>query len=156
MVNFLLILLFNCVIAVRLYTHGKVASAGNADSPRIASPIIWLLLADELAQRGNGALNVLDRVNRHGDTHTVSSCCTLGAQLLQVFCCFDFFGDPLSLCFGQWLEFMLKATNTGNAGAAVADVVDDFVGSSEDFAGRAVGIGILGIRLDYPEHWGHL
>ncbi|WP_434370342.1 hypothetical protein ACJX0I_10660 [Enterobacter hormaechei subsp. xiangfangensis] len=84
MVNFLLFLLFNCVIAVRLYTHGKVASAGNADSPRIASPIIWLLLADELAQRGNGALNVLDRVNRHGDTHTVSSCSTLGAQRFNV------------------------------------------------------------------------
>ena len=67
-------------------------------------------------------------------------------------CCFDFFGDPLSLCFGQWLEFMLKATHAGNAGSTVSDVVDYFMGCAEDFAGRAVGIGVPGIRLDYPEH----
>lgn len=48
---------------------------------------------------------------------------------------------------------MLKAANAGDAGATVADVVDYFVGSAEDFAGRAVGIGVPGIRLDYPEHW---
>lgn len=48
---------------------------------------------------------------------------------------------------------MLKAAHAGDAGATVADVVDYFVGSSEDFAGRAVGIGVPGIRLDYPEHW---
>ena len=71
-----------------------------------------------------------------------------------MFCCFDFFGDLLGLCFGQRLEFMLKAAQAGNAGAAVADVVDDFVGSAKDFAGRAVWIGVPGIRLDYPEHWG--
>ncbi|CAD5355175.1 protein of unknown function [Citrobacter freundii] len=70
-----------------------------------------------------------------------------------MFCRFDFFGDPLGLCFGQRFEFVLKAAHAGNAGAAVADVVDDFVGSAEDFAGRAVGIGVPGVRLDYPEHW---
>lgn len=48
---------------------------------------------------------------------------------------------------------MLKTAHAGDAGAAVVDVVDDFVGSSEYFAGRAVGIGVPGIRLDYPEHW---
>lgn len=68
-------------------------------------------------------------------------------------CCFDFFGDPLGLRFGQRLEFMLKAAHAGDAGATVADVVDYFVGSAEDFAGRAVEIGVPGIRLDYPEHW---
>jgi hypothetical protein len=31
--------------------------------------------------------------------------------------------------------------------------VDDFMGSAEDFAWRAVGIDVPGIRLDYPEHW---
>lgn len=55
-----------------------------------------------------------------------------------MFCCFDFFGDPLCLCFGQWFEFVLKAVHAGNAGAAVADVVDDFVGSAEYFAGCAM------------------
>ncbi len=70
-----------------------------------------------------------------------------------MFCCFYFFGDPLGLCFGQRLEFMLKSPNAGDAGATVADVVDYFVGSAEDFSGRAVGIGVPGIRLDYPEHW---
>jgi hypothetical protein len=70
-----------------------------------------------------------------------------------VFCCFDFFGDPLGLRFGQRLEFMLKATHAGDAGATVADVVDYLVGSAEDFVGRAVGIGVPGIRLDYAEHW---
>lgn len=68
-------------------------------------------------------------------------------------CCCDFFGDPLSLCFGQRLEFMLKAAHAGDAGATVADVVDYFVGSAEDFAGRAEHVGVPGIRLDYPEHW---
>lgn len=68
-------------------------------------------------------------------------------------CCFNFFGDPLGLCFGQRLEFMLKAAYAGDAGATVADVVDYFVGSTEDFARRAVGVGVPGIRLDYPEHW---
>ena len=48
-----------------------------------------------------------------------------------MFCCFDFFGDPLGLCFCQWFEILVKAAHTGDAGAAVADVVDDFVGSSE-------------------------
>ena len=66
---------------------------------------------------------------------------------------FDFFGDPLSLCFGQRLKFVLKAAHAGDAGATIADVVDYFVGSSEDFAGRAVGIGVPGVRLYYPEHW---
>lgn len=70
-----------------------------------------------------------------------------------MFCCFDFFGDPLGLCFGQRFEILVKAANAGDAGATVADVVDDFVGSAEDFAGRTVGIGVPGIRLDYPEHW---
>lgn len=73
-----------------------------------------------------------------------------------MFCCFNFFGDPLGLCFGQRLEILIKAAHAGDAGATVADVVDDFVGSAEDFAGRAVGIGVPGIRLDYPEHWDHL
>lgn len=59
-----------------------------------------------------------------------------------MFCCFDFFGDPLGLCFSQRFKFVLKAAHAGNAGAAVADVVDDFVGSAEDFAWRAVGIGV--------------
>lgn len=70
-----------------------------------------------------------------------------------MFCCFDFFGDPLGLCFCQRLEFILKATHAGDAGSAIADVVDDFVGGAEYFAGRSVGIGVPGIRLDYPEHW---
>lgn len=56
-----------------------------------------------------------------------------------MFCCFNLFGDPLGLCFGQRFELCLKAANAGDAGATVADVVDYFVGSSEDFAGRAVG-----------------
>ena len=56
-----------------------------------------------------------------------------------MFCCFDFFGDPLSLCFGKRLEFMLKAAHAGDTGATVSDVVDDFVGSAEDFAGRPWG-----------------
>ena len=77
----------------------------------------------------------------------------LGAQLFQVICCFDFSGDPLGLCFGQRFEFVLKAAHAGDAGAAVADVVDYFMGCAEDFSGCAVGIGVPGIRLDYPEHW---
>lgn len=70
-----------------------------------------------------------------------------------MFCCFDFFSDLRGLCFGKWLEILIKAANAGDAGATLADVVDDFVGSAEDFAWRAVGIGVPGIRLDYPEHW---
>ena len=69
-----------------------------------------------------------------------------------MFCCFNFFGDPLGLCFGKRLEFKLKAAHAGDAGAAVAGVVDDFVGSAEDFARCAVGIGVPGIRLYYPEN----
>ncbi len=68
-------------------------------------------------------------------------------------CCCDFFGDPRGLYFGQRLEILIKAANAGDAGATVADVVDYFVGSAEDFAGRAVEIGVPGVRLDYPEHW---
>lgn len=70
-----------------------------------------------------------------------------------MFCCFDFFGDPLGLCFCQRLEFVLKAAHAGDSGATVPDVVDYFVGTANDFAGRAVGIGVPGIRMDYPEHW---
>lgn len=70
-----------------------------------------------------------------------------------MFCCFDFFGDPLGLCFGQRFEFILKAAHACDAGSTVADVVDDFMVRPEDFAGRTVGIGVPGIRLDYPEHW---
>ena len=70
-----------------------------------------------------------------------------------MFCCFDFFGDPLGLCFGKRFELCLKSANTGDAGATVADVVDYFVSGAEDFAWRAVGIGVPGIRLYYPEHW---
>ena len=70
-----------------------------------------------------------------------------------MFCCFDFFGDPLGLCFGERFELVLKAAHAGDAGATVADVVDYFVGRAENFAGRAVEIGVPGIRLDYPEHW---
>lgn len=70
-----------------------------------------------------------------------------------MFCCFDFFDDPLGLCFSQRLEFLVETVHAGDAGAAVAYVVDYFVGSSDDFAGRAMGIGVPGIRLDYPEHW---
>ena len=73
-----------------------------------------------------------------------------------MFCCFDFFGDSLSLCFGKRFKFLLKAAHAGDAGATVSDVMDDFVGSAEDFAGRAEIIGVPGIRLDYPEHWDHL
>lgn len=70
-----------------------------------------------------------------------------------MFCCFDFFGDPLGLCFGQRLEILIKAAHAGDAGTTVSDVVDDFVGSAEDFAGRAVGIGVPTTGMDYPEHW---
>ena len=59
-----------------------------------------------------------------------------------MFCCFYFFGDPLGLCFGKRFKFVLKAAHTGDAGTTVADVVDYFVGSAEDFAGCAVGIGV--------------
>ena len=62
-------------------------------------------------------------------------------------CCFDFFSDPIGLCFGQRLETLIKAAHAGDAGAAVADVVDDFVGSAEDFAWRAVAI-----RVILPRH----
>lgn len=70
-----------------------------------------------------------------------------------MFCYFDFFGDPLGLCFSQRFEFILKAAHAGNAGATVADVVDYFVGSAEDFAWCAVEVCVPRIRLDYPEHW---
>ena len=69
-----------------------------------------------------------------------------------MFCYFDFFGYPLGLCFGQRLEILIKAAHAGDAGATVSDVVDDFVSGADDFAGCAVGIGVPGIRLDYPEH----
>lgn len=69
-----------------------------------------------------------------------------------MFCCFDFFCDPLCLCFCQRFEFLVEAFHAGDAGATVADVVDDFVGSADDFARCAVEIGVPGIRLDYPEH----
>ena len=69
-----------------------------------------------------------------------------------MFCRFDFFGDLLGLCFGQRLEFMLKAVHASDAGATVTDVVDDLVSSADDFAWCTVGIGVPGIRLDYPEH----
>ena len=59
-----------------------------------------------------------------------------------MFCCFYFFCDPLGLCFGKRLELVLKAAHAGDAGTTVADVVDNFVGSAEDFAWCAVGIGI--------------
>lgn len=64
-----------------------------------------------------------------------------------MFCCFDFFGDPLGLCFGQRLEFVLKAAHAGDAGASVSDLVDDFVGSADDFAGCAVAIRVILPRL---------
>lgn len=70
-----------------------------------------------------------------------------------MFCCFDFFCDPLGLCFGQRLEFMLKAAHAGDAGATISDVVDDFVGSADDFAWFTEHVGVPGIRMDYPEHW---
>ena len=70
-----------------------------------------------------------------------------------MFCCFDFFGDPLGLCFGKRFEFLVETAHAGDAGATVADVVDYFVCRSEDFAGCTVNIGVPGIRLDYPEHW---
>lgn len=68
-------------------------------------------------------------------------------------CCFDFFGDPLGLFFGKRFEFILKAAHAGYAGAAVADVVNNFVVTSDDFAWCAVEVCVPGIRLDYPEHW---
>lgn len=55
-----------------------------------------------------------------------------------MFCCFDFFGDPRGLCFGQRFELCLKAAHAGDAVTTVADVVDDFVCSADDFAGRAM------------------
>lgn len=70
-----------------------------------------------------------------------------------MFCGFDFFFDTRRFKLVYRLKFILKAVHAGYAGATVSDVVDDFVGSAEDFAWRAVGIGVPGIRLDYPEHW---
>lgn len=70
-----------------------------------------------------------------------------------MFCCFDFFCDPLGLCFGQRFKFCLKATHAGDAGATVADVVDDFVGSADDFSGCAMKVGVPTTGMDYPEHW---
>lgn len=69
-----------------------------------------------------------------------------------MFCCFKFFGDPLGLCFGKRFEFLVEADHAGDAGSTVADVVDDFVGSSDYFAGCAVGIGVPTTGMDYPEH----
>lgn len=70
-----------------------------------------------------------------------------------MFCCFDFFCDPLGLCFGERFKFLIEAAHAGDAGTTVADVVDDFVGRAEDFAGCAMGIGVPTTGLDYPEHW---
>ncbi len=70
-----------------------------------------------------------------------------------MFCCFDFFGDPLSLCFGKRLEILIKAAHAGDAGATVSDVVDDFLGRAEDLAGCAVLVCVPTTGLDYPEHW---
>lgn len=50
------------------------------------------------------------------------------------------------MCFGQRLEILVKAAHAGDAGATVADVVDYFVGSAEDFAWRTEIIGVPGIR----------
>lgn len=69
-----------------------------------------------------------------------------------MFCCFDFFCDPLGLCFGKRFEFMLKEAHTGNAGATVADVVDNFVGGADDFAGCTMGIGVPGIVFRGRKH----
>lgn len=70
-----------------------------------------------------------------------------------MFCCFDFFCDPLGLCLGKRLEFLLKAAYAGDAGAAVAGVVNDFVGGADDFAGLTEHIGVPTTGKDYPEHW---
>ncbi len=56
-----------------------------------------------------------------------------------MFCCFNFFGDPLGLCFCQRLELILKAAHAVDAGTAVADVVDDFVSSAEILQGAPCG-----------------
>lgn len=69
-----------------------------------------------------------------------------------MFCGFDFFFDTRRFKFIDWLEIVLKAVHAGYAGATFADVVDDFVCRTEDFAGCAVCIGVPGVRLDYPEH----
>lgn len=68
-------------------------------------------------------------------------------------CCFDFFFDSRRFKFVDGLEIVLKAFHAGDSGATVADVVDDFVGSAEDFAWLTEHVGVPGIRLDYPEHW---
>ena len=52
-----------------------------------------------------------------------------------MFCCFHFFCDPLGLCFGKRFELCLKAAHAVDAGATVADVVDDFVSGAEILQG---------------------
>ena len=81
-----------------------------------------------------------------------------------MFCCFDFFGDPLGLCFGQRLEFLVEAAHAGDAGTTVADVVDYFVvarrilqGAPWGSAYQVLGWIILNIgnhlKFDYPDPW---
>lgn len=69
-----------------------------------------------------------------------------------MFCCFDFFFDTRRFKFIDWLEIVLKAVHAGYAGAAVSDVVDDFVCGAEDFAGCAVEVCEPRIRLYYHEY----
>ena len=70
-----------------------------------------------------------------------------------MFCCFDFFGYPLGLCFGKRFELCLKAAHAGDAGSTVSDVVDDFVSGADDFAWLTEHIGVPTTGKDYPEHW---
>jgi hypothetical protein len=53
-------------------------------------------------------------------------------------CSFDFLFDPRRLKFVDGLEIVLKAIHAGNAGSTVSDVVDDFVGTADDFAWSAM------------------
>jgi hypothetical protein len=53
-------------------------------------------------------------------------------------CCFDFFFDSRRFKFVDGLEIVLKAVHAGDAGSTVSDVVDDFVGTADDFAWSAV------------------
>jgi len=66
--------------------------------------------------------------------HNPSSCRTHSAKPFNVICCFDFFFDTLGLCFGERLEFVLKAHHAGDATATLPGVVDDFMSGAEDFA----------------------
>ncbi len=70
-----------------------------------------------------------------------------------MFCCFDFFFDTRRFKLVYRLKIVLKAVHAGDAGAPVADVVDDFVGSAENFAGCAVEVCDPRVRQYYPEHW---